>query len=188
MTVANVLPQTIAAVLREGGNWTEIVMKDVYNARQKIWANALNGRTPIQVLLSHFQTDDFVWNKQHDQHGHVTHLFFSYRKALDLYRAYPDVLLIDSTYKTNQLNMPLCNIVGITAVNTTFFVGFAFLKTEQQPDFTWALEQLSAVAGSSHKPQVVVADRDLALMNAVAIVFPTSKYQDGTHRLQGYAS
>jgi hypothetical protein len=126
--------------------------------------------------LSLFQTDDFLWNKQQDQHGHVTHLFISFGKALDLYRAYPEVLLIDSTYKTNWFNMPLCNMVGITAVNTTFFVCFAFLKTSQQPDFSWTLEQLSAVAGSSHKPQVVVTDRDLALMNAVAVVFPTSKH------------
>jgi hypothetical protein len=47
MTAANVLPQTIAAVIREGGNKTDIVMKDVYNARQKIRADALNGRTAI---------------------------------------------------------------------------------------------------------------------------------------------
>ncbi len=173
MTSANVAPQTIGAVLREGGDGADIVMKDIYNARQKIRADALNGRTPIQALVSHFSTDDFVWHEKHD--NNVTHLFFSYRKALDLF-CYPEVLLIDSTFKTNRFNMPLCNIVEIAAVNTTFFVGFAFLRSEQQADFTWALQKLSAAAGSSHKPAVVVMDRNLLLMNSVAQVFPTSKH------------
>jgi hypothetical protein len=176
MTAADVAPRTIGAVLRETGDGADIVMKDIYNARQKIRADALNGRTPIQALISHFSEDDFVWSEKHDGHGHVTHLFFSYKKALDLYRFYPEVLLIDSTYKTNRFNMPLCIVVGITAVNTTFFVRFAFLRSEQQVDFTWALQQLSAAAGSSHKPMVVVTDRDLALMNSVADVFPSAKH------------
>jgi hypothetical protein len=54
MTAADVQLRTIVAVLREGGNRTEIVIKVVYNAKQKIWADALNGRTLIQALLLHF--------------------------------------------------------------------------------------------------------------------------------------
>jgi histone-lysine N-methyltransferase SETD2 len=72
--------------------------------------------------------------------------------------------------------MLLCNTVGVTAVSTTFFVGFAFLKTEQQHNFSWALKQLSTIVGSSYKPQVVVTDRDLVLMNAVASVYQNLKH------------
>ncbi|PNX67952.1 protein FAR1-related sequence 6-like, partial [Trifolium pratense] len=42
-------------------------------------------------------------------------------------------------------------------------------------NFTWALEQcVSLLRNEDVRPKVIVTDRDLALMNAVAEVFPTS--------------
>lgn len=35
--------------------------------------------------------------------------------------------------------MPILNMVGFTALNTTFHLGFAFLRREQEEDYTWAL-------------------------------------------------
>lgn len=55
----------------------------------------------------------------------------------------------------------------------TFFVGFAFLSSERQSNFTWALETLRGLFMTSEDgPQVIVSDRDLALLNVIAIVFP----------------
>ena len=49
-----------------------------------------------------------------------------------LYRCYgqqrkPYVLIMDCTYKTNRYKMPLLDIVGVTALNTSFYVGFCFV-------------------------------------------------------------
>jgi hypothetical protein len=119
-------------------------MKDIYNTRQRIRNEALNGQTPIQALVEQMQADDFCWSVQHDERGHVTHLFFAYRKSLEMYQTYPEVLLIDCTYKTNRFHMPLCSIMGITGINSSFFVALAFLRTEQEADYTWVLQQLAS--------------------------------------------
>jgi hypothetical protein len=41
-----------------------------------------------------------------------------------------EVLIIDSTYKTNRYVMPLCIISTVTALNTSFYVAFTFLPSE----------------------------------------------------------
>jgi hypothetical protein len=93
---------------------------------------ALNGQTPILALLKQMQADDFHWEVQHDEHGHVTHLYFAYRKSLEMYQSYLNVLLIDCTSKMNRFHSPLYSIMGITGLNTSFFVFLAFLMTEQE--------------------------------------------------------
>jgi hypothetical protein len=38
--------------------------------------------------------------------------------------------------------MPLFNIIGVTAMNTSFFVGFCFLDAEDREGFKGDLERL----------------------------------------------
>jgi hypothetical protein len=176
LTSANVPPRTIGAVLRERGGGDSLVMKDIYNARQRIRAENLNRRTPIQSLVAQMNFDDYVWNVQSSPDGHVTHLFFAHKGSLELYRAYPEVLLIDCTYKTNRFHMPLCNNMGITGIGTSFYVAFAFLQWECENDYKWVLEQLLASVPSFHHPGIVISDCELALINALSVVYPSAHH------------
>ncbi len=172
LTRARVEPRYIRTMLNDNGQGQALVMKDIYNARERIRNAALGGRTPIQALVEQLREDDFVWDVKTDDHGHVTHLFFAHRESLALYHSYPEVLLIDCTYKTNRYHLPLCNIVGITGLNTSFFLAFAFLKQERGEDYQWVLEKLATSVENFMAPGVVVTDRDLGLMNALSAVFP----------------
>ncbi|XP_047155305.1 uncharacterized protein LOC124826518 [Vigna umbellata] len=63
----------------------------------------------------------------------------------------------------------------MTSTGLTFSAAFAFLSTERQSNFTWALEKLKGLFVTSEGgPKVIVIDRDLPLMNAIANVFPES--------------
>lgn len=66
----------------------------------------------------------------------VTHLFFMNEQCITMLGQFPEVLLLDCTYKTNWFKMPLLNVVGITSIGTTFYVGFAFLSEEKEEDYT----------------------------------------------------
>ncbi|KAL5124814.1 Protein FAR1-RELATED SEQUENCE 5 [Glycine soja] len=72
----------------------------------------------------------------------------------DLFWCHPDAV---NTYKTNRYRLPLLDIVGVTPTGMTFSAGFAYLEGERVNNLVWALE------------------RDLALMNAVKVVFPECK-------------
>jgi hypothetical protein len=87
----------------------------------------------------------------------------------------PYLLLIDCTYKTNRFGMPLLDIVGITATNTAFYVGFAFLSDEKQPSYELALRNLKSVYSQLNipvtAPATVLTDKDRALINALHETF-----------------
>jgi len=71
--------------------------------------------------------------------------------------------------------MPLFEIVGVTSTYLTYSVGFAFMTSEKEHNFTWALQMLLKLLGpNSDMPKVVVIDRDTGMMNAVANVLPDS--------------
>ena len=78
------------------------------------------------------------------------------------------MFMMDCTCKTNRFGMPLLNIVGITSTFKTFNAGFAFMSTEKEEEFQWALE----VIGSIVEPKLLITDQEFALMNAINRVFP----------------
>ena len=72
--------------------------------------------------------------------------------------------------------MPLLVIMGSTALETSFYIAFAFLDGEEELDFNWVIEQLKELYSELDlkDPIVIVTDRDLALMNAIAINYSTT--------------
>ena len=174
---AGVAPRTIVAAMQGQRPANKpLSVKDIYNARLQLRAEALEGRTPVQALVEKLDTDQFYWQVEKDTAGHVTHLFFAFRESLALYRAYPEVLLLDCTYKTNKFKMPLLVIIGLTGLNTSFYVAFVFLRSEQERDYYWALQQLKISLDNSTQPRVIVTNRDLALMNAISTSFPDTAH------------
>ncbi|KAI5415612.1 hypothetical protein KIW84_040870 [Lathyrus oleraceus] len=82
---------------------------------------------------------------------------------------------MDNTYKTNKYRQPLFEIVGMTSTELTFAVAFAYMESEQTENFCWVLEKLKELFVKKDMcPQVILTDRDLALMKAIEIVFPRS--------------
>src|SRR6201999_760366 len=57
---------------------------------------------------------------------------------------------------------------------TSFFIAFVFLSSEKEEDYSWALQELWGVIQKEdiQYPGVIVTDRELALMNALQMVFP----------------
>ncbi|KAI5425160.1 hypothetical protein KIW84_031096 [Lathyrus oleraceus] len=79
---------------------------------------------------------------------------------------------MDNTYKTDKYRQPLFEIVGMTSTELTFAVAFAYMESEQTENFCWVLEKLKELFVKKDLcPQVILTDRDLALMKAIEIVF-----------------
>ena len=99
-------------------------------------------------------------------------IFWSHPNVVKLTNACNLVFLIDSTYKTNKYILPLLDVVGVTPTRITFFVAFAYLEREQLNNVVWALQRFQGLfLRRDALPRVIVTDRDLALMNAVKVVF-----------------
>jgi len=69
--------------------------------------------------------------------------------------------------------MSLFEVVGVTSTGFTFSVAFMLLASERHHNFIWALKKLRGLFFRVDSyPEIVVSDRDIALMNAINVVFP----------------
>ena len=93
----------------------------------------------------HIENEGFWSRIQFGPNGHVTAVLFAHADSLVYLRAYPEILLLDYTYKTNKYGMPLLDMIGVDATGRSFCIAFAFLSGEAEEDCTWALEQLKKI-------------------------------------------
>ncbi|XP_050207821.1 PKS-NRPS hybrid synthetase cheA-like [Mercurialis annua] len=172
MSKSGIAPRHILTSLRQKNNSLQAVSRSVYNAKAKIYRENLGCRTIIQALFEEFGDGDFTFNVQHNETGHLTHLFFAHPLSITLTRNYQNVFVMDCTYKTNKYKMPVLDIIGISSLNSSFYSCFALLEKECEQDYVWALDMFKIILGDNVQPSVIVSDRELALMNTIRVVFP----------------
>lgn len=169
-------PREILSLMKAKDPSNVTTIKSVYNARYKHRFVERAGRTQMQFLLSKLQENEYIYFHQKDADDCVTSLFWSNPSSVELMRAFPTILLMDCTYKTNRYRFPLMQMVGVTSTDKTFSVAQSFIMGEKQENYVWVLENLKRVMDTDRLPTVIVTDRDLALMNAIEKVFPNAKH------------
>ncbi|XP_022041444.1 protein FAR-RED ELONGATED HYPOCOTYL 3-like [Helianthus annuus] len=94
------------------------------------------GETPMQILLHRLKTDGFVFfHGTFENDERVQDVFVIHPESNKLWRTFPHVLLIYSTYKTNRYKMPLVQIIGVTSTYLSFCVAYAFIANEKEENF-----------------------------------------------------
>lgn len=170
-------PRTIIETLRDDYPLLAIQPRDIYNLKQRLHLEFLEGRTPIQALIQAIPEEN-VWKfrVQTDDNNRVTALLALNRQCFNRWFKNPWVLFMDCTYKTNRYKMPLLDIVGCNAMNSTFYVGFAFLSNERQETYEFVLNNLKTSYEHYQLPRLrtVLTDKEDALINAVKTVFPSA--------------
>ncbi|KAL5142514.1 PKS-NRPS hybrid synthetase [Glycine soja] len=176
MTKSNVKPRNILLTLKEHNSSSCTTIKQIYNARSAYRSSIRGDDSETQHLMRLLERDQYIhWHRLKDEDV-VRDLFWCHPDAVKLCNACHLVFLIDSTYKTNRYRLPLHDIVGVTPTGMTFSAGFAYLEGERVNNLVWALERFQGLfLRNDRLPVVIVTDRDLALVNAVKVVFPECK-------------
>jgi len=150
-----------------------ITLKDVKNERFK-YATLLDGGLPAIQAMIRDMRDTYIHQEVLDEHGHLIHLLFAHPTSLQLLCRYPFAVGIDCTYKTNRHGLYLCQIIGMTARNTSFIIGQAFLSSEDTEAYEivlrW-LKNLYTKAGLK-APLCLSTDRAGGLLAALKVVWP----------------
>ncbi|XP_028121044.1 uncharacterized protein LOC114318370 [Camellia sinensis] len=162
----------------------EFVTHEIFKSRDELirWARHVGRRNGFVIFVLKSDEGDICgqlavnkyieWHRSCVDTETVTDLFSAHPTSLNLLRAFPKVLLMDCTYKTNRYRLPLLEIVGATSTDMTFSVAFAYLQYDKEDNYTWALGILRNVMDENALPSIIVIDRELALMNAICTVFP----------------
>ncbi|KAL8497979.1 hypothetical protein ACS0TY_021359 [Phlomoides rotata] len=170
MSTTNIAPKIIMKQLKTKFKENSSIMKNIYNARTKHRVVERAGRSQIQYLMGKLKDHKYFYlHRCCEKTDTIRDLFFAHPKSIDLVRAFPKVLLMDCTYKTNRYRMPLLEIVGVTPTNLTFCVACAFMNAEREDNYTWALSTLRSLMVDLCLPNLIITDGELALMRACDI-------------------
>nr|GEV36374.1 hypothetical protein [Tanacetum cinerariifolium] len=173
LTWKNVRPREILSTLKDQNENNLSTLSTIYDAQRKIRKVENAGKTPMQVLMSLLHINRYVYEPFINLvTNELQALFFVHPTSYEIWRAFPQVLIIDATYKTNIYKMAFVQIVGVTSTGKTFCIAFVFIIEEKTDNYKWALEQLKLTLNECMSPRVIVMDRELALMKACKIVFP----------------
>ncbi|KAI8559843.1 hypothetical protein RHMOL_Rhmol04G0206500 [Rhododendron molle] len=169
-------PREILSLIKGKDKFNVSTIKTIYNARYKHGFKERAGRSQMQYLSAKLQEHGYIEFNRKDDNDCVKDLFWSHPTSGDMLRAFPQVLLMDCTYKTNRYRFPLLQIIGVTSTERTFSATFAFINREKEKNYTWMLENLKSMMDPDALPGIIVTDWELALMNVITRVFPTSSH------------
>ncbi|XP_038717244.1 protein FAR-RED IMPAIRED RESPONSE 1-like [Tripterygium wilfordii] len=92
------------------------------------------------------------------------------------YHEFGDVITFDTTYLTNNYDMPFAPFVGVNHHGHSILLGCGLISSEDTKTFVWLfrtwLECMGGVA-----PHGIITDQDRAMKNAIEIVFPNTKHR-----------
>ncbi|XP_074313512.1 uncharacterized protein LOC141648686 [Silene latifolia] len=77
-------------------------------------------------------------------------------EAVKMFRSYYYVVLIDSTYKTNEYRLPLVEMVGVTPVGKSFVIAYALVTHESEEKYLWVLRKLKALLNDAVQPIAII--------------------------------
>lgn len=113
-----------------------------------------------------------LMQKLDDGSEKLLNFVISTQNMKNLYKNFNDVVLIDSTYKTNRFRMPLLVVTGINEEAKTFIIGFAALKSEEECNVNWALNKIFLFL--EQKPKIICTDQCPTLKKVVSNILPHS--------------
>ena len=131
---AGLAPKEIQTVVRQSGALA--TRQDIYNRIAEVRRDSRQGQSPIHALANQLEEEGFWSRVQYGPERHVTAVLFAHPDSLVYLRAYPEVLLLNCTYKTNKYSMPLLDIIGVNTTGRSFYIAFAFLSGETEEDYT----------------------------------------------------
>ena len=150
-------------------------MNQIYNVKQSIRREEMEGRTPLQHCLYMAIEHKYVVWTDLDSEEELSRLLVVNLTSIQMIRTWPYVVLIDTTYKTNKQKCPLCEIIEMTPTNHNFLVAFCLMRDEAVVSYSWVLERLRDIFGKVKTPNVIVIDRDKGLSANIRDVFPIKK-------------
>ncbi|KAG6410787.1 hypothetical protein SASPL_128856 [Salvia splendens] len=134
-----------------------------------------------QSLLKHLQSlqasgSNLFYSFQVDDQNRMTNFFWCDGASRIDYDYFGDVVVFDTTYRTNKYNMVCAPFVGVNNHWKNVLFGCAFMLDETITSFIWVFETFMEAMGGK-APKTIFTDQDSAMANAIGKVFPNSVHR-----------
>ncbi|XP_031116579.1 protein FAR1-RELATED SEQUENCE 5-like [Ipomoea triloba] len=154
--------------------------RDAYNSLCTDVLNNLDG-TDSNTLIEIFRQrqsseNDFFFDFEVDDESRLCSFFWRDGKMMRDYELFGDLLVHDTTYRTNKYDMICGPFVGMNHHCMNVMFGCGFLLNERIESFVWLFRSfLRSMNGKS--PQSIMTDQCTAMAAAISQLFPTSRHR-----------
>ncbi|XP_061355329.1 protein FAR1-RELATED SEQUENCE 5-like [Gastrolobium bilobum] len=134
-----------------------------------------------QSVINHFKSlqandSSFLYTMQVDCENRMSNFFWSDGISRTDYNHFGDVVIFDTTYRTNKYNMACAPFIGVNHHKQSILFGCTFLLNETTESFVWLFESfLEAMNGL--QPKTIFTDLCQAMANAIKRVLPDSQHR-----------
>ncbi|KAJ8767559.1 hypothetical protein K2173_017628 [Erythroxylum novogranatense] len=130
------------------------------------------------LLLDYFRTkqgDDtgFFYSVEVDG-GKCMSIFWADGRSRFSCSQFGDSVVFDTSYRQSNYLVPFATFVGVNHHKQPVLLGCALIAKETKGSFTWLFQTWLRAMSGQH-PKSIIADQDLAIQQAITLVFP------GTH-------
>ncbi|XP_021762648.1 uncharacterized protein LOC110727395 [Chenopodium quinoa] len=101
MTKSKVAPHNIMATITEQFPDDHPNIRHIYNCRNDLRSQMSDGRGVVQQFLHLARQSQYLYWVMSDDEGVLQHAFMAHPVTVEIFRTYPYVIGMDSTYKTN---------------------------------------------------------------------------------------
>ncbi len=154
-------------------------IRDIYNDRQTIKRERLNGLTATQAFVKELESGGIKVRTLRDEEDRVCAVFWTYDWCRTMWKKFPEVLGLDNTYKTDRFRLHLFQATGVTDQKSLANFAFGLINGEKEHHFQWLcdrLEELRIDIGAA-TPEVIITDKEQALRAALTKTFPDTQKQ-----------
>ena len=156
-----------------------LIAQNIYNAKKKIKSKRLSRYTTTQHLLYFLIRTKkfFVRYEMNHEIKRLRRLFFVNNDVKKILRKNFEILVMNCIYKINKYDMSLMIIMSHTAIDTSFYIDFAFLEKKEQKNFEWLLNCLRCLYEyyEFKHADVIVIDRNLTLIIVLRVLYSRAK-------------
>lgn len=133
-----------------------------------------------QLLLKHMfsqqlHESNFHFSIQVDDQNKLTNFFWCDGLSRQDYECFGDVIVFDTTYRTNKYNIVCAMFFGVNHHLKSVSFGCAFLSDETADSFSWVFQTFLEAMGNE-APKTIFTGQDHAIAIAAQKVFPQTNH------------
>ena len=143
--------------------------------KEKIWGPSSRDAQTLMELANQLElsfTDCLI--KIQTSENQLRNFIFCSSNMKKLYTKFNDIILIDSTYRTNRYNLPLFVIAAIDENSKTFVVSFGIVSSEEAVNVEWMLKELFTFL--EVPPTIICTDSCPTLKKVINNILPNSEH------------
>lgn len=151
-------------------------LKDLHNIKQRYTKAAeVNVLQSVIDELTRFRSN--IVKMFVDNNNELQGIFFQDERMKVYFDRYPELLIIDATYKLNNRRMPLLIMMIVDGTGQSQIVSLFVIKTESSSVFDKMFHYFKSENSNAKSIEVIMADKSFAERKALRKAFPNAQLQ-----------